>query len=83
MVMIGKQGIQKTVREKSNKDLEEWGGKPIEIPYTEGISSSSIKSELNNNITTEQRRGILSRLLNSKDTLRFLDIHNALSGVLI
>ena len=75
-----KTGIQKTVREKVIKTLEEWGGKLIEIPYTEGISSSSIKSELNNNITTEQRRGILSRLLNSKDTLRFLDIHNALSG---
>ena len=78
-----KTGIQKTVREKVIKTLEEWGGKLIEIPYTEGISSSSIKSELNNNITTEQRRGILSRLLNSKDTLRFLDIHNALSGVII
>ena len=52
-----KTGIQKTVREKVIKTLEEWGGKLIEIPYTEGISSSSIKSELNNNITTEQRRG--------------------------
>jgi phosphoenolpyruvate phosphomutase len=78
-----KTGIQKTVREKVIKTIEEWGGKLIEIPYTEGISSSSIKSELNNNMTTEQRRGILSRLLNSKDTLRFLDIHNALSGVII
>ena len=52
-----KTGIQKTVREKVIKTLEEWGGKLIEIPCTEGISSSSIKSELNNNITTDKEEG--------------------------
>ena len=63
--------------------MEEWNGELIEIPYTEGISSTSIKKNIKENITTEQRRGMLYRLLSSKNSLRFLDIHNALSGIVI
>jgi len=78
-----KNGIQKTIRQKVIDVLEEWNGELIEIPYTEGISSTSIKKNIKENITTEQRRGMLYRLLSSKNSLRFLDIHNALSGIVI
>jgi len=76
-------GIQSPIRQKVINVLKDWGGELIEIPYTEGISSTGIKNNIKENITTEQRRGMLRRLLNSKNTLRFLDIHNALSGIVI
>ena len=78
-----KNGIQKSVRDQVVEVLKGWNGELIEIPYTEGISSTSIKQSFKDSITTEQRRGMLNRLLNSKNTLRFLDIHNALSGLVI
>ncbi len=78
-----KNGIQKTIRQKVIDVLGEWNGELIEIPYTEGISSTSIRKNIKENITTEQRRGMLYRLLSSKNSLRFLDIHNALSGIVI
>lgn len=78
-----KNGIQKSVREKVVEVLKGWNGVLVEIPYTEGISSTSIKKTFSESITTEQRRGMLNRLLNSKNTLRFLDIHNALSGLVV
>ena len=41
-----KSGIQKETREKVVKTLEKWGGELIEVPYTEGISSASLKDKL-------------------------------------
>ena len=78
-----KTGIQKNVRKKVIEVLKEWGGELIEVPYTQGISSTDLKSKLENSITTEDRRGSLRRLLHNKDTLIFLDIHNALSAIVV
>jgi len=76
-------GIQKNIRKKVIEVLKEWDGELIEVPYTEGISSTTIKNELSISITTEERRKSLRNLLNSKDTLTFLDIHNALSAIIV
>ncbi len=76
-------GIQKNIRKKVIEVLKEWDGELIEVPYTEGISSTTIKKELSISITTEERRKSLRNLLNSKDTLTFLDIHNALSAIIV
>ena len=76
-------GIQKETREKVVKTLEKWGGELIEVPYTEGISSASLKDKLAKKITTDERRASLRSKINKKDTLRFLDIHNALSSLII
>ena len=76
-------GIQKNTRKKVIDTLSNWGGELIEVPYTEGISSSSLKTKLSSTVTTEERRKSLRNLLNSKDTLSFLDIHNALSAIVI
>jgi phosphoenolpyruvate mutase len=78
-----KVGVQKEIREKVIKTLNEWGGELIELPYTESISSSDIRTRLNVAITTESRRGSLKNLLEKNKTLRFLDIHNPLSGIVI
>ena len=37
-----KTGIQKDVRERVITTLKEWNGELIEIPYTEGISSTNL-----------------------------------------
>ena len=76
-------GIQKPVRDKVIQSLDKWGGKLIEVPYTEGVSSKQLKASLQKGVTTEQRLKSLRNLLNFKDTIRFLDIHNALSGIVI
>jgi len=76
-------GIQKSTRKKVIDTLGGWNGQLIEVPYTEGISSSSLKIKLNSTVTTEERRKSLRNLLNSKDTISFLDIHNALSAIVI
>ena len=76
-------GIQKNTRKKVIDTLNKWNGELIEVPYTEGISSSSLKTKLKSTVTTEERRKSLRNLLNSKDTISFLDIHNALSAIVI
>lgn len=76
-------GIQKNIRKRVIEVLKEWGGELIEVPYTEGISSTSIKSQLDKSITTEDRRKSLRNMLHIKDTLTFLDIHNALSAIIV
>ena len=76
-------GIQKPVRDKVIQSLDKWGGKLIEVPYTEGVSSKQLKASLQKGVTTEQRLKSLRNLLNFKDTIRFLDIHNALSAIVI
>ena len=78
-----KTGIQKPIREKVIEALSTYGGELVEFPYTEGVSSTGIKEKIDENITTDQRKGILRRMLNSKSTLRFLDINNALSAIVI
>ena len=76
-------GIQKNVRKEVIEVLKGWDGELVEVPYTEGVSSKSIKEKLGNKITTEERRKSLRNALNAKDTLTFLDIHNSLSAIVI
>ncbi len=79
-----KEGVQKSVREKVIKTLSEWGGKLIEVKYTDGISSTALNKSLKEIGTTPDiRRSSLKRLLKAKSLLRFLDIHNALCGLII
>lgn len=41
------EGVQKITRQRVIDCLHEWGGSLIELPYTEGISSSKIKEKIN------------------------------------
>jgi phosphoenolpyruvate phosphomutase len=77
-------GIQSNTRQQVIDCLSEWGGRLVEIPYTKGISSTQIHSALKSIGTTPQiRMQSLRRLLQAKPILRFLDVHNALSGLII
>ena len=77
-------GVLSKVRSNVIKTLKEWGGELIDVPYTKGISSTALNNAVRELGTTPQiRLSSLRRLLNAKPLVRFLDIHNALSGLII
>ena len=79
-----REGVQKQTREHVIETLSQWGGTLIEVAYTEGISSSVMRAAIREIGTTpEIRLASLRRMLDVKPFLRFLDIHNALSGLII
>jgi phosphoenolpyruvate mutase len=78
------EGIQRKTRERVITTLAEWGGNLIEVPYTDGISSTALQGALKElGVTPDIRRARLRRLLMAKPIARFLDIHNALSGLIV
>ena len=79
-----KTGVQKKTRERVIKTLKKWSGKLIEPNYTENISSTLIKKEMNNIVSSlENRVSRLKRLMNSKKIVRILESHNSLTGLII
>ena len=79
-----KSGIQKKIRLKVIKILSKWGGKLIEVPYTDEnkikIDKENI-SEIFFNPNTRVSR--LKRLINSKKIVRFIESHNPLTGLMV
>lgn len=77
------QGPLAPYREKAITALQQYGGELIEIPYTEGVSSSAISRDLQSIGTTPDiRRATLRRLLSAKPLLRFIEAHNPISGLI-
>lgn len=77
-------GVQRHTRERVIEVLAEWGGKLVEIPYTPGISSTRLTSSVKEVGTTPNvRLSRLRRLLDSKDIVRILEVHNGLTGLII
>ena len=77
-------GVQARVRQSVIATLAEWGGELVEVPYTAGISSTKLHGAMKEVGTTPDiRRASLRRMLHAKPLLRFLDLHNALSGLII
>jgi phosphoenolpyruvate mutase len=77
-------GVQKSVRQQVIDTLNLWGGKLIEIPYTQGVSSTQFNKALKEMGTTpDLRRMKLRRLLNAKPLLRFIEVHNGLTGLIV
>jgi len=77
-------GKQKKTREKVIETISEWGGSLVEIPYTEGISSTKL-NYIQKSIGTspEVRQSKLRRLLDSKEIVRGLEAHTGLSGIIV
>ncbi len=79
-----KEGVQKETRQKVIDKLSEWGGKVIEIPYTQGISSSQLNAKLKEIGTTpEVRLKRLRRLIAAKPIVRICESHSGLTGLII
>lgn len=79
-----REGVQRETRQRVIDALAQWGGELVEVPYTAGVSSTALQAAVKEIGTTPDiRRRTLRRLLQVKPLLTFLDIHNALSGLII
>jgi phosphoenolpyruvate phosphomutase / 2-hydroxyethylphosphonate cytidylyltransferase len=79
-----KEGVQSKTRQQVIDTLAQWGGELIEPSYTEGISSTALNQSLKElGATPDIRRSRLRRLLDSKDVVRIMESHNALSGLIV
>ena len=79
-----KTGVQKETRQQVIDALKEWGGKLVEIRYTEGVSSTQlINTVREKGVTPNVRLKTLRRLLNVKPILTILEAHNGLTGLIV
>ena len=77
-------GPQKLIREEVIHLLKEWGGQLVEPSYTEGISSTQLRDVSREIGTTPDiRLRLLRRLLDAKDIVRVLEVHNGISGLIV
>lgn len=78
-----KTGPQQETRQRVIDAIAEWNGKLIEIPYTQGISSTQLNKVLKEIGTTPEIRAMrLKRLIEAKDVVRVIEAHNGLSGLI-
>jgi phosphoenolpyruvate phosphomutase / 2-hydroxyethylphosphonate cytidylyltransferase len=79
-----KTGGQANTRKKVIEVLKEWGGQLVEIQYMEGISSTQLNQDLKQIGTTPGiRLKRLRRLLEAKNLVRIMEVHNGLSGLIV
>jgi phosphoenolpyruvate phosphomutase / 2-hydroxyethylphosphonate cytidylyltransferase len=79
-----KEGTQKDTRQAVVKALREWGGEVIDIPYTQGISSTKLNEKIKSIGTTpEIRMKRLRRLIQAKPIVRILESHSGLTGLIV
>ena len=72
------------IRTEVYETMKEWNGTVIEIPYTQGINSSSLVENAKNIGTTpDVRRATLRRLIAAKPIVRIMEAHSGLSGLII
>ena len=72
------------IREDVFDAMKEWGGEIIEIPYTQGITSSSLnKGIIAVGTTPDIRLKVLRRLIAAKSIVRILEAHSGISGLII
>lgn len=77
------EGVQKTTRQRVVDTIGKWGGKVIDIPYTQGISSTLLNERLKSIGTTpEIRMKRLRRLLQAIPIVRILEFHSGLTGLI-
>ncbi|WP_428768114.1 phosphoenolpyruvate mutase [Treponema sp. HNW] len=79
-----KTGSLSKIRGDVIEAMKEWGGRVIEIPYTQGIDSSALAANMHNIGTTpEIRMKTLRRLIEAKPVVRIMEAHSGLSGLII
>ena len=77
-------GVQQSTRQKVIEVLKEWDGELVEVPYTEGISSTAIQKSIKEiGITPNNRLKRLKRMLSVKPLVVAMEAHNGLSGLLV
>jgi phosphoenolpyruvate phosphomutase / 2-hydroxyethylphosphonate cytidylyltransferase len=77
-------GVQQKTRQRVIDALKQWDGELVEVPYTEGISSTQLHSSIREIGTTpDVRLKRLRRLLDSKPLVRILEVHSGLCGLIV
>jgi len=78
------EGPQKEIRLRVIELLKQWQGQLVEIPYTRGISSTTINEQLRTIGTTPDiRMRRFRRLLDAKPMVRLSEAHNGLTAQLV
>lgn len=76
-------GVQANTRNQVVKVLTEWGGELVEVPYTQGVSSTEYNREVKSIcMSPEGRLQRLRRMLSAKPLSRIIEVHNALTGLI-
>lgn len=79
-----KTGPQAETRKRVIEVMQTWGGQVIDIPYTQGISSTDLNKSLKSIGTTPAIRALrLKRLIENKDIVTVCEAHNGLSGLIV
>lgn len=77
-------GVQAATRQRVIEVLAEWGGELVEVPYTEGISSSALNRSMREiGVTPAVRMERLRRLLGVRPLIRLMEAHNGLTGLIV
>lgn len=76
-------GVQRKTRDRVIDTLAEWGGELVEPEYTDGISSTKLNLAVREIGTTPDiRLKRFRRLLDAKPTIRVIEAHNGLTGLI-
>jgi phosphoenolpyruvate phosphomutase / 2-hydroxyethylphosphonate cytidylyltransferase len=79
-----REGPQKETRRQVIEVLKEWGGELVEVPYTKGISSTTLNEQLKSIGTTPQSRmERFRRLLSAKCPVKLMEAHSGLCAHII
>ena len=79
-----KEGVQKLTRKNVIETIKQWGGKVVDVPYTEGVSSTKLNQKIKTLGTTpEFRLKRLRRLIHAKPLVRILESHSGLTGLIV
>lgn len=77
-------GVQRQTRQRVIDALAQWGGELVEVPYTQGISSTQLNESVKQIGTTPSvRLSRLRRLLGTKPIVRIMEAHSGLTGLII
>jgi phosphoenolpyruvate phosphomutase / 2-hydroxyethylphosphonate cytidylyltransferase len=75
---------RKEAKQQVVDTIAEWGGKLVELEYTEGISSTALHKKLKSiGISPVARLSRLEQLLKAKKTIRALEAHNGISALIV
>jgi len=78
-----REGVQRKTRQQVIDVLKGWGGELVEVPYTQGMSASSMLESIRELGTTpNMRQAMLRRLLHAKPLIRVNEVHHGLSGLI-
>lgn len=79
-----KTGIQRETRLQVIETLKKWGGRLIELEYTNSISSTVLNKNIKDvGTTADIRLKYLGRLLDTRSIVRGIEVHNGITGLIV